>query len=172
MNSSWCNPSTVRENLKFSAQGRDVVVVFDGTQGWSAVGNEKQPQANMDAYLMMLLLIPNGMEQLNYFDSIETIGKSNWENVPCYEVECRKGEKLEMYCYFSVDTGLEMGRTAEGPTPNGPQEVQIAFEDYREVEGIKIPYKRIIRMPDRQEMEVFSIAFSDSIDERLFQRNK
>ena len=88
-----------------------------------------------------------------------------------YVIEATPPDGAADTMYFDADSGLlvRMQREAEGP--NGKVTVDITFDDYREVDGIKIPYAMHFSMGDF----AFTIKFNEvkhnvPIDDAKFEK--
>lgn len=75
--------------------------------------------------------------------------------------------------YFDVDTGLLVRRTLLRPTKAGPDPEQTDFADYRQVDGILLPFRTTTSYLDDNHLGVTRIVASVKenvpIDEKLFQ---
>ena len=67
-------------------------------------------------------------------------GKEDVGAWPAYVVEANPGDGMIRHMYFDVSSGLLVRNVDETQTPQGPDTVESFFEDYRDVEGVKLPF--------------------------------
>jgi zinc protease len=67
-------------------------------------------------------------------------GKESVGGRDAYVVEATPAEGPAETMYFDADTGLLVRLTGEADTPNGPVTIDMTFEDYRDVDGVKVPF--------------------------------
>lgn len=78
---------------------------------------------------------------LNYkenFKSIETVGKTDFAERPCYELKLVTKSDNEQKLYVDAKTYLIAGSWLVMATPRGELEVTTYYEDYKEYEGQQI----------------------------------
>ena len=63
-------------------------------------------------------------------------------NRPAYLIEADPGDGSLRRMYFDAETGLLARNDIEYDTPQGRQTFNWFFEDYREVDGVKVPFTR------------------------------
>lgn len=73
-----------------------------------------------------------------------------------YTVLESQSAKLLERLYFDAQSGLLYRRYLEKRTPLGTSPNEITFEDYREVNGVKLPYLMTIRAPNERAQYRFS----------------
>ena len=75
------------------------------------------------------------------FDAVETVGTETVEGAPCYRVVAQIEGVPNQVFYFDQASKLlvKMGLTAE--TPQGPVTVDSFIGDYRDVDGVKLPFR-------------------------------
>ena len=57
-----------------------------------------------------------------------------------YVVEATPAESSAETWYFDTQTGLILREDAERESPQGKQSVQVFLEDYKDVDGVKMPF--------------------------------
>jgi zinc protease len=69
-----------------------------------------------------------------------------------------------------MTTSLKIRSVSSQDTPQGPASVINDYDDYREVKGVRIPYKVTISgaMPFPLVMQVESAAINEGIDDKVF----
>jgi hypothetical protein len=121
-------------------RGSRIELVLDGDHGWIlnpqglSQMNPTQYSRIKDALAIYLpVKIPNLTVQRKV-TGIEKIGGKD-----CYVVQSQTGKKMEQL-YFDVETGLLMKIRNEIETSLGTSVNETTFEDYRDVNGVKMPH--------------------------------
>jgi Photosynthetic reaction centre cytochrome C subunit len=82
------------------------------------------------------------------YQDLKLIGKDLFDGREAYVIEGTLGEAGTEQLYFDVGTGLLVRITSISVTPLGAIPREIDLEDYREVNGVKIPFLVIRQAPD------------------------
>jgi len=119
------------------------ITAFDGTGGW--LGNtgraprEMSPAeseaAGLDAEFYLALRIKEIFPQLRV-GRPETI-----QGVECNTLIGIRPDRPPVRLFFDANTGLLVRQVRYGETPLGRNPTQIDYADYREVDGVKIPFR-------------------------------
>jgi photosynthetic reaction center cytochrome c subunit len=127
----------------------DSVTAFDGHEGW--LGAPGRPvhemhgpdidAAAMDADLHFAAHLRAMFSEVQVRGT-ETIGDHD-----AYFVVGEREEKTSVRLYFDTQSGLLLRLVRYGETPFGRMPTQIDYADYREVEGVKIPYRWTLARP-------------------------
>ena len=128
-------------------QNGDTTVVFDGCAGWVAAANNPcvcfpmMPSKLDGGKLDAILSFPNGIKQ----------ALSNWKvgfavtSIDDKDVNIVQGTGVgntRFKLYFETKTDLlSLGKCSYADTPVGMVPTQVDYKDYREVTGVKTPYK-------------------------------
>lgn len=115
---------------------------FDGQAGWIS-GPEAgvQPLAGQD--------LSSTQRDADFYQSLDLKklypvlvlkGKEKVGTWPAYVIEANSGDGTIRHMYFDVSSGLLIRNVDETQTAQGPDVVESFLEDYREVEGVKIPF--------------------------------
>ena len=75
------------------------------------------------------------------FDKVETTAKEDVDGTPCYVVVLTPAEGEPETRYYEVESGLMLKSKQTVETPMGAIPVESLVSDYREVDGIKVPFK-------------------------------
>lgn len=108
-----------------------------------------------------------------YYESIQTLSRTEFAGEAAYELELVPkdgGETITQF--YSVESGLLIGQSYTQATQQGDIEVRITMSDYREVGGIKMPFKSKLEYPAMsmsQELTISSIEVDKDIDAKLFE---
>ena len=111
---------------------------FDGESGWEV--NPYRGNKWMDDSVVNELRTTGGGRSL--FTPVQpgqktgTVTRERFRDVPCFRVDVKIGDDAERQLYFDATTGLLFGHT-------GDDETTVVFQDWREHEGIQLPFHRI-----------------------------
>jgi len=125
------------------------VTAFDGHDGWLGVPGRPVREmhgpdidgAAMDADLHFAAHL-KGM-----FSEVQVRGTEKIGDHDAYFVVGRRGDKTPLRLYFDAQSGLLLRLIRYGETPFGRMPTQIDYADYREVGGVKIPYRWTLARP-------------------------
>lgn len=110
-------------------------------------------EAEQHAWASSLLL---AAEWKRYFQSAKTIAARQVDGHTVHDVELSAPSGLRVVMSFDADSGLQVGQSFEQVTPMGKQPFEVRFEDYREVEGIKLAYRQVIDAKVQQVVQVIT----------------
>lgn len=156
------------------AQAGDNVRTFDGRSGWAATNNGLLPllaltEGDLDgAKFDANLCFPGGIKQ----------DLSDWRSgfpstsIDDREVEVVQGNtagKTAIKLYFDRESGLLVRQVRYRDTAVGPIPTQIDYSDYRDVSGVKMPFRWTITWTDgRSTTEVGEVQTNVPIDASKF----
>jgi outer membrane lipoprotein-sorting protein len=115
---------------------------FDGKTGWA-----QDPQSGLrekagaelaSAKLDGEFYKPIKLKQL--YPKIVVKGKDKVGDRDVYVLEATPAESGTETWYFDAQSGLLLRQDAERESPQGKQAIQIFLEDYKDVDGIKLPF--------------------------------
>jgi zinc protease len=116
--------------------------VFDGANGWSS-----DPMSGLrelsGAELGQMKRGSDFYQELNYKEHYTKTAVKGKEKVGSYEtyvIEATPAEGSPEKFYFDVNTGLLVRHDAEAETPQGTMMMETYLEDYKVVDGVKIPH--------------------------------
>ena len=75
-----------------------------------------------------------------HYAKMEVKGKEKVGSYETYLIEATPAEGSPEKFYFDVNTGLLVRHDAEAETPQGKTLLQTYLEDYKVVDGVKIPH--------------------------------
>jgi photosynthetic reaction center cytochrome c subunit len=105
------------------------------------------------------------------FTQFKTIESDKVAGHEVYVVLARREKKLPARLYFDKDSGLLLRLLRFDETPVGRLPVQTDFSDYRDVNGIKIPFQRITARPSRRfTVKLDQIEQNVPIDDSMFEK--
>jgi Photosynthetic reaction centre cytochrome C subunit len=157
--------------LRTSIAGADVAQVFNGDRAWLSnrgTTTELTPENMAGGKLLIDSIRPAKFVSAfapRKVTGIEKIGDRTYS-----VVESRSAKRLERL-YFDAQSGLLYKRYVEAQTAIGATPSEILFEDYREVNGVKLPFLMTIRTMSNQADYKFSeIQTNVTIDFARFEK--
>jgi len=137
-------------------QNGDNTTVFDGDRGWVASTNnpvlllplapgEEVDAARLDAQLWFPAQIKQALGQWRSGFPITTIGDSDVQ-----VIQGRGAGNTRIKLYFDQKTGLLMRQLRYSATAVGTNPIQIDYADYRDVHGVKRPFRWIVTWTNGQ----------------------
>lgn len=162
-----------RGHMNIESSGNVTIGKYDGTVFMSGPKGKEQIFKEGSQLLMARLeLVPSIAQSYRlFFDKVTNVGKSDFEGVACYDIECERKDQANVNCYFSIESGLMIGYSlefAEG-LGTGPAFAQILYEDFQPIEDVLIPHKRTYQYPgSKQVIQVKSCKVNEPIDEKVF----
>jgi hypothetical protein len=157
--------------LRATVAGADAVQVFNGDKGWISnrgVTSDLTPENMVGGRLLIDSIRPEKFVSgfaPRKVTGIEKIGDRTYS-----VVESRSDKRLERL-YFDTQSGLLYKRHAEAFTTLGIAPSEIVFEDYREVNGLKLPHLMSIRTISNQADYKYSeIQTNVTIDPKHFEK--
>jgi outer membrane lipoprotein-sorting protein len=116
--------------------------VFDGATGW-----DSNPMTGLrelsGAELARTKRGADFYRELNYkkyYANMEVKGKEKVGSYETYLIEATPAEGSPEKLYFDVNTGLLVRRDGEEESPQGKVQLETYLEDYKVVDGVKIPH--------------------------------
>lgn len=147
------------------------VTAYNGQTGWMSgfgparpitggeLDNEKR---NADFYFAAD--IAKQFQQVNVFRQTEKVGDHE-----CYMLVARNPGQGPVRFYFDEDSGLLLREMRFVETPLGRNPSQVDYADYRDAEGVKLPYQWTIARPNgRFTIKIDSVKQNAQIDDSRF----
>lgn len=104
-----------------------------------------------------------------YFDKAETIGKREKDGKTLYDVKLVSASGAEVELAFDADSGLQEAQKFQQDTPLGKMPVSVEMQDYRDVDGLKLPFKQVTDASlAKATQEIVSIEFNVPVDTAKF----
>jgi zinc protease len=188
MKGTWITPSGASLGYEVYQSGPDKVYAvlntpkqgvfergFDGTTGWekSVHGVRtivEEELSNLLRYPHLFKDIKIGKEQ---FTRITVGGKEKLGDRDVYVLRGVAPDNKRERLYFDAQTGLLLRRVTSVPTMIGVVPEQIDFEDYRDVDGMKVPFTIRISSVDRfhsSTRKFTEIKLNVPVDETKFKK--
>jgi hypothetical protein len=115
-------------------------------------------------------LFNNTMDRMVYWQSlyeqVDLAGTAPHDGKTCWRVKAVPvGNIGPEELLFDQESGLLVGQASMMSAPSGPIPTKIFFEDYREVDGVKLPFRiRIQIMEQERVVQVESIRHNVALD--------
>lgn len=148
---------------------------FNGTKGWT-----EDPQAGISEMTpeMLVTMRRDADMMRNYkmkemFSKLVVKEKSKVGDQEAFVIEAIPAEGAAEKFYFSASNGLLLRQDAERVSPQGKALVEMYFEDYREVSGVKTPFLIRQNMPMMNiEIKIAEAKTNTSLDDAIFEMPK
>jgi len=149
----------------------DSITAFDGHEGW--LGVPKHPVREMhgsdiDAAAMDAdLHFPEHLKDM--FNMVEVRGSEKIGEHEAYMVMGQREGKAPLRLYFDEQSGLLVRLVRFAETPLGRLPTQIDYADYRNVAGVKIPFRWTLARPGgRFTIQVSEVKANGPVDDAKF----
>ena len=162
--------------IEYKAEGRDATVrSYDGKTGWiktplnvlgeyQLFGGELDG-AKLDAQLTFPGQLKTALTRLRTVDAAEIDGR---------EMDVVQGNgprTLFATLYFDKETGLLRRLVRFSPSPIGRMVTQFDFADYRDVSGVKMPFKiDFVWLDGRDQIQLKEIKLNVPVDGHVFDK--
>jgi hypothetical protein len=144
-------------------------IVINGDRGWVATPAGKQD--------LEVSIVKRSQDMMNLFTPVKTVaGEAAGKVVAtekvgdrdCFVVEST-GDKVAHRQYFDTQSGLRRKMHEERQTPFGLNPTDIVFDDYRDVNGAKMPFRMTVSsVGDRTEYEFSQVETNVAVDPAKF----
>lgn len=105
------------------------------------------------------------------YRTLEVTGKETLASRPVYAVLATPAEGTATRLYFDVESGLMLRQSGTRDTAQGMIDIDVFLEDYREVDGIKIPFTiRQVTSMFSMVIRVSEIKHNVALDDAIFKR--
>jgi photosynthetic reaction center cytochrome c subunit len=152
-------------------QGGDSVTSFDGQRGWMSVpgrpAHMMSASENDSARLDADLYFPVHVKTLYSKFKVENGDKIDGRDT--YLVEGRDEGRSPLRLYLDKQTGLLVRLVRYAQSPLGLNPTQIDYDDYREADGVKVPFRWTVSRPgNRFTIQVEEIKQNVPVDDAKF----
>jgi hypothetical protein len=151
--------------------GSQSFTAFDGTAGWMGstgrpardMSVDESASAALDAEFYPVLRLKEMYQRVGV-GRPETIGDAQ-----CQTLTATAPGKPMARFYFDAKTGLLVRMVRYGDTPVGRMPVQIDYADYRDQDGVKIPFRWTLSRPNgRFTIQVSEAKSNAAIEDEKF----
>jgi photosynthetic reaction center cytochrome c subunit len=152
-------------------QGGDSVTAFDGQRGWLSVpgrpAHMMSESENESARLDADLHFPAHVKTLYPKFIVESGEKIDGHDT--YLVEGREEGRPSLRLYFDTQTGLLLRLVRYAQSPLGLNPTQIDYAEYREADGVKVPFSWTLSRPgNRFTIQVEEMKQNVPVDDAKF----
>ena len=163
-----------KSSTRITIQGfGDINNVYDGTKGW-AVDPFTGFRELSGVELAATKREADFHSALNFrknFTKLEVKGKEKVESSEAYVVEATPLDGTPEKFYFDVNSGLVVRHDSERESPQGKLSAEIYLNDYKEIDGVKIPYTtKFITSAFAFTIKIAEVRHNAEIDEAKFNK--
>jgi photosynthetic reaction center cytochrome c subunit len=166
----YCKSPEQRISFMRNPEG-DSVTAFNGHEGW--IQNPKGPLHEMHgneldgASIDADLHLPAHLKKM--FTELRVSGKEKIGDHDTYDLIGRREGKTPIRLYFDQQSGLLVRLIRYGDTALGWLPTQIDYDDYREADGVKVPYRWTLARPSgRFTIQISELHENVPVDEAKF----
>jgi photosynthetic reaction center cytochrome c subunit len=127
----------------------DSTTVYDGHAGWLGFpGRPPHEMGGADLYAAELdsaVVFPAGIKQL--FSQLKVEKKSKVGDHEAYVVSAMRDGQPAVELYFDEQSGLLLRQVRYAESPVGLYPTQIDYSDYRNTDGVQVPFRRTTARP-------------------------
>ncbi len=146
-------------------------ILFDGTKAVQIVGDKKSEITGGQLEMikteaeMGFILDPE-----SFGTTVSLAGIEKVDSIDCYKIELTPAKGDKWYQYYAVDTGLKVKDEKIVEFPQGKFLREIYYSDYRDVDGVKFPFKlkQSIGM-QTVELTVSSVKINKGLKDEIFE---
>jgi photosynthetic reaction center cytochrome c subunit len=149
----------------------DSVTAYDGNSGWTSAPNRPARQIPsvdvISARSETDLQLPLHIKQL--FEELKSLPPESIEDHEAYVVGGLNSGEIAAKLYFDKDSGNLLRIVRYTKTPLGENPTQIDYADYREQDGVKVPFRLTISRPNSTlAVQIEDVKFNVPIDDTRF----
>jgi len=146
-------PGTATEEIYEKAPNKQLTITdapnfgvvkraFNGTAGWQDMPQTGLQDVTGDQLAAMKRYADfyRDIKLQELYPKMTVKGKESVNGHDAYVVEATPAEGAPELWYFDVDSGLLVRAQMQGEGPGGPVTIDSTLDDYREVDGVKIPF--------------------------------
>jgi len=158
---------------KVSFGGMEQIILYDGEKGIqkSMMGEEEVKDDNLE----QLKIFANLYSAVNYKDlglKFNLLGTDKVNQKDAYKIEITYSSGSKGYEYYELESGFKVKEERSIETPQGTFMQVTTYDDYREINNVKYPFKVIQNIAGMAvEFTVTSIEVNKGLDDTLFKLN-
>ena len=146
---------------------------YDGCAAWNvgdAIGSQTLTGAALSAFSAGTDFYRD-IKLSELYPGIRLVGRVKEKDREFYMVEGYPTFGSAETMFFETQTGLLTGRDLIQQTPRGPIRVEMRYSDWREVDGVKLPFKITQTMPGLKFVfTVREIKHNVALEDKLFEK--
>lgn len=147
-----------------SVMGQTQKMVFDGTKAFVVAQGQTQALPEDQVAEFKKEAYPFPELKMKDDSSITLKGIESYNGSDVYAIV--NGDAT---IYFDVKTGLKVAKIETAQGPQGEVSVTTPYSDYKEVKGVKIPYKSSINIGMEVELIVSDVKINEGVSDADFQ---
>lgn len=166
-------PNNIR--LEATMQGQTMTQVYDGKTAWWIFpftgSTEPQLMPEQQAKDLIEQADFDGplMDYKEKGNKVELLGKEDFEGTECYKLKVTLKSGDVQHYYIDPDYYLELGQKTKRERQGAETEVSSILGDYKEVDGILIPFSIDIKSGQQQShIQIDSLQFNIDVPDSLF----
>lgn len=149
----------------------DSVTAYDGASGWTSAPNRPAHPIPMvevaSARVETDLQLPLHLKQL--FDELKSAPSESIGTRETYVLAGISSGEIAAKFYFDKDSGYLLRILRYAKSPLGRNPTQIDYDDYRENDGVKLPFRYTVSRPNsRMAIQVDDVQVNVPIDDGKF----
>ena len=146
-------------------------IIFDGVKGKSiAMGQEKELTGDQLESIKLEAALNPELDYSKNGIKLELVGMETINNKDTYKVVLTSPNEKKSTQYYDVNSGLLVRTVTTAETDQGSFTSTIDFDDYKDVQGIKFPYKWIQGTPMGSiELTTSSVEINKGLEDSLFE---
>ncbi|HEX8270989.1 MAG TPA: pitrilysin family protein [Flavobacterium sp.] len=147
-----------------SVMGQSMKKVYNGKEGYQSQGAQKKPFDAEELASMKYYAHPFPELALRDKADVVLVGIEDVNGSPAYVL--KDGEHA---MYFDVKSGLKVSESEEVEmAPGQKMTVVTPFSDYRDVKGVKVPYKTALNIGLEIELTVTDVKINEGVTDADF----
>lgn len=172
---TWASPNKMAQSMKM-AMG-EMTSGFDGTTGWmkSPMGTQDLPASQKEELSKSMALntyvLLKGIESPDY--AVQFFKDDKLNDKPVQVVIVRhKQMNHAVKMYVDPQTSIVVKRVSRGRTMQGPADLEEFLSDYRDVDGVKIPFKVETFADGKRQTQttISSVKINSGVKDDVFKR--
>lgn len=162
-------PNKLKQSIRSGEMKQ--TILYDGTKGVTLIGDKKTEIDKKELEKLKLEAAMNFLlDPQAYGVSLELTGIEKVDSILCYKIELITEEGTNWEQFYSIESGLKLKEIKQRDTPQGSFQQETYYSDYKEVDGLKFPFKieQSVGM-QKIEMKVSSVKLNKGIEDKVFE---
>jgi hypothetical protein len=151
-------------------KGGDSIIAFDGKQGWLAVPGRTHMMSaaeNLAARIDAALYFAAHLKTM--FQEFRAEAGEKIDGHATYLVSCRNKGLAPVQLYLDQQSGLLLRLVRYDDTPLGRNPTQVDYADYRDADGVKVPFRWTLARPgNRFTIQIDQLQHNTPVDDAKF----
>lgn len=165
-----------KEHQEMSMPMGQVVQVVAGDRAWMVTpqGAQDAPESMRNEMKLSIDRDPVRLLQMAAAGdvSVQFVGEEETDGKSAKVVLLSRGDDLAVKVYVDPETHLPLKRTYQGNAMGRPAKIVEVFDDWREVDGIRIPFRTVTYADDQKFVEatVSEATVNPEVEAALFEK--